>query len=141
MIETTHRAIHLVPYQRKSGKIKDTSEAPTVNVSKKYGTITFNKSCVRELGMDGQFIRLFYEPVKKIIAWKLEIKFTGDDNKGWKLVKARKSGTALFGIGSMMRDFNGGLKKDSYPGLEVKKNVIVAGTLEKGDTYYYVEIK
>ena len=140
MIETTHKAFQFIPYQRRSGRVKDTSKAPTVLVSKKYKNITFNRACVEELKMQGQFIRFFYEPVKKIVAWKLDVKFSGDDNKGWKLVVVRKNGSVIFSIGSMIRDFNGSLTQDSYR-LDVRKNVVTQGLMDKGDTYYYVEVK
>lgn len=120
-IEETRKKIHFSPYTTVKGRKEDNSTAPTAAVSVKYGTITFSKGLVRETSMEGKFVRLYYEPTKKIVGWQLREKIAQEEMKVWKLCKPGQSGTWSLGIGKMLNEFNGRLKSESYLSLPVQK--------------------
>lgn len=143
VIETTHKIFHLQSSEKYSKKDVQTEAIPTVWVSKKHSTMVFGKTCITNLAMEGKFIRVFFDVSKKIIAWKIKDKITlGVDDRNWRIIKAKKLGSAVVSIRPVMKQLENSLRDDSYPGLEVKKNVApVQAGLDAGDTFYYVELK
>lgn len=141
-IEETKKKIHFRPWTNQKGRPVDNDPPPTVNVSKKYGTLTFSKGCVRDTNMGGKFVKLFYEPTKKIIGWQTRDKVEQQEMKTWKLCTPSKSGTWTLGIKKLLDEFNGSLKSESYAGLEVQKYREI-GQLEEysNQVFYFVEIK
>lgn len=142
MLEITHKVIHLQSFEKYS-KNTEQKDIIVISVSKKYRNILFSQKCIQDLGMNGKFVRLFFEPTKKIIAWKIKDSITiGKEDRNWRIIKVRKNGSALITIVPIIKAFNGSLRDDSYTNLEVKKNVSPASTgLDSGETFYYVELK
>lgn len=130
------------PYVTVKGKPRDTRTAPTVTVSKKYGTIVFSKGCIDQLGMAGKFVKLFYEPTKRVIGWQVRDRIDQNEMKLWKLCKPAKAGTWVMGVKRMLDEFNGALRQQSYPGLEVQRYREM-GPLDEysGQTFFFVEVK
>jgi len=140
-IEETKKKIHFTPYAAVKGRSKDTSPAPTASVSKKYGTIQFSKGLITETGMDGKFVRLYYEPTKKIIGWRLREKIDQTEMKVWKLCRPSKNGTWVLGIGKMLGEFSGRLKQDAYLSMPVQKyREVEKFDPHTGEVFYFVEL-
>lgn len=141
MIPQTHRKIDFIEYiPGKTAQDRSSDKPLTLTVSAKFGMVHFNKTLCYELGMIDKFIRLFYEPHKKIIGWRiLERSIEHEKMRGIKLVKLNESTKSYkVSIHKMLREFKG--LKDAYPELPVKKYVD-QDMLNKGDTYYYVKLK
>lgn len=140
MIEEVKKKIHFSPYFPQRGKEKDESPAPTVTINRKHNKLIFNRSCIDELSMDAKFIRLYYEPSKHIIGWQIKSVLPQLEMKNWKLVRKNKqNGVYTVQIKKMLEEFNG-LRYDSYKHLPVKKYIEQEGIMEKGSTYYFVEM-
>ena len=141
-IEETKKKIHFRPWVNEKGRPVDTDPPPTVNISRKYGTITFSKAAVRQTNMDGKFVKLFYEPTKRIIGWQTREKVEQQEMKTWKLCKPTASGTWVLGVKKLLDEFNGGMKAESYPGLEVQKYREM-GPLDQysNQTFFFIEVK
>lgn len=141
-IKETIRKIHFRSYSAVKGKPVDNDPAPTVIVSRKYNTLTFSKGCITATQMSGKFVKLFYEPTKKIIGWQArEGTFNQEELKQWRLCKPAKNGIWVMGVKGILDQF-AGLNKDSYHGLEVKRYREM-GKLEafSGETFHYVEVR
>lgn len=142
-IEETKRKIHFRPFVQTKGRPVDTEPPPTVNVSKKFGTITFSKGAVKQTNMADKFVKLFYEPTKKVIGWQVGEKGMGlEEVKSWKLCTPNpKTGTWSLGAKKLLSEFSG-LTKDSYLNLPVQKYREM-GALDQysGQTFYFVEVK
>ncbi len=141
-IEETKKKIHFRPWVNEKGRPVDVTPPPTVNVSKKYGTITFSKGAVRETNMTGKFVKLFYEPTKKIIGWQTREKIEQHEMKTWKLCTPTKSGTWVLGIKKLLDEFNDSLTSETYVGLKVQKYREM-GPLDQysNQTFYFIEVK
>ena len=141
MIKQTFRQINFLSFIPGRKKKENGDRPPTVSVSKKFGNIKFPNRTCSMLGLTGNFIALFYEPHRKIIGWRIFTR-TNDirDLKVYKLVKPnQKSGVFSVSIKPMLNEMRG-LNSNSYPKLEVKKYVDQT-MLNKGDTYYYVQLQ
>lgn len=143
MIQQTTRRIHFTPYigGRRKKEINEESQA-TCTVNRRLGYITFNSSLCSEIGMDNKFVRMFSEPTKKIIGWRvIDEKVNQTKMSGLKLIKLHpKTRNAKISILPMFKDFMG-LKSDSYKRLPVKKYVENQDILDRGATYYFVTLK
>lgn len=141
MIEETKKKIHFRAFKQTKGRSKDTNPAPTVIVSKKFGTITFSKGCIREAGMEGKFVRIYYEPTRKIIGWQVREKVEQEEMKIWKLCRPNKVGIWTMGIKKLLLEFNGSLTQDSYTGLPVQKYRDMTPFGEyKDQVFYFVDL-
>lgn len=145
MITEVKRQIHFQEYNPLKGRKKDTDTPPVVTIDRKYNKIVFPSRTLTILGMDDKFMSLYYEPTRKIIGWRLKDKlnekeFVGKKSK-WKLVKRTVNGNWTCLIKGILDSFNGSLKQEKYKDLEVKKYVEQEGIINKGDVYYFVELK
>lgn len=142
MVKQTLRKIHFMAYTPRTKHKDPASDRPlTAAVMVKYGTLMFpNRTCT-QLGMTGKLVRLFYEPTRKIIGWRVyntSVSLSG--LKDYKLCKPHaNSGTWNVSIRGILNEMRG-LKEKTYGKLVVKKYVD-KDLLNKGDTYYYVQIK
>lgn len=132
-----------MPYQTTKGRAEDTSAPPTVVVNKKFGRLVFSRAAIREIGMVGKFVKLYYEPTRKIIGWRIRDKVEQTEMKAWKLCKPNKTtGTWTMGIKKMLDEFNGSLTRESYPALPVQKYREMDKLHEHtGEIFYFVEVK
>ena len=140
MPQQTHRQIHFTQYI--PGRKKKEKEGPLLaSVSVKHGLLILPGTTLKKLGMVDKFIRLYYEPTKKIIGWQIvNDSLNQEQLKTAKLVKIYPAtNNYKTTITPMLREFKG-LKKESYTSLEVKKYV-ETGLLDRGTTYYYVKLK
>lgn len=141
-IKETSKKIHFIPYNPTKGKDVDMTPAPVVTVSRKYMNISFTKGAVLEMGMSGKFIKLYYEPIKKVIGWQLRDHVEQREMKMWKLVKP----TASFGnwkcnIKKMLDQFGGRLTKETYKNVPIQKYREASSLSEyNGQTFYFVEL-
>jgi hypothetical protein len=143
-IKETARKIHFMPYigGRGGSKAEDTA-SPTMSLSVKYSMLSFSKSLMLELGLEGKFIKLYFEPTRKIIGFQLKNALSEADlkSKAWKLVKPFKNqDTWKVSVGKMIAEFSGRLTKESYKNLPVKKYVERQGVMSSGDVFYYVQL-
>ena len=142
-IKETTRKIHFRPYISGKGRPTDVDPAPTANVSRKHGTITISKGAVLQMNMGGKFVKIFYEPTKKIIGWQIrEGGMELEEAKSWKLCTPNpKTGVVVLSIRKLLAEFKG-LSEDSYPGLPVQRYREM-GQLDQysGQVFYYVEVK
>ncbi len=142
MIEETTKKINFLAYNPDMPVKKEAKDAPTVTVSVKYNKIVFGASVLRETGMEGKFIRLYFEASRKIIGWQLRDSVSQGEMKVWKLVKSygtNKVWTAsITKILSQMR----GLKKETYTKVPVQKYREMSPISQhKGEIFYFVELK
>lgn len=140
-IEETKKKIHFVPYTTVKGRTKDVSPPPTASVSVKYGTIQFSAGLIREAAMEGKFVRLYYEPTKKVIGWQVREKIDQTEMKVWKLCRPSKNGTWILGVGKLLGELKGKLHKDSYLSMPVKKYREMERLDEHAnEIFYFVEL-
>lgn len=141
----TKRKIHFIPFTSSKGKKKSQfADSPTMTLSVKFKMLHFSNSLVNELDLEGKFIKLFFEPTKKIIGFQVRKSVNGDNLKDWKLVKryaGRKGTIAAYkcAVGGIINEFNGTLHKDSYKELPVCRYVERQG-LDAGNEYFYIQI-
>lgn len=140
-IKETTKKIHFIPYTAGRGREKDESPAPTITVNRKYQTISFTAEAVREMSMDGKFIRFFFEPIKKVIGWQLRDMVQQNEMKTWKLVKAKKGGSYQTFIGKMLKQFDNRLKKESYKNVAIQKYREINSLSEyKNQVFFFIEL-
>ena len=65
-IQETRKKMTLVPFEIKKGREVDNSPAPTVTLNK--GALRFSKRLIDELGLNKQFVKFFYDHMKKTVA-------------------------------------------------------------------------
>lgn len=141
MIKETTKKIHFIAYSPKKGRIEDTAPAPTVTVNRKVNRISFSKATVLETGMNGKFLRLYYEPIKKVIGWQIRDKVDHAEMKQWKLVKALAGGGWGMNIKKMLDAFDGRLSKEVYEKIPVQKYREINALSEyKNEVFYFVEL-
>jgi len=90
------------------------------------------------------FISFYYDSTRKIIGWKVKGELSENQlkSKKYKLVKSNpRSAAYVTTIQGILEQVNGQLTKDKYKNLEVKKYVEKQGILDKGEVYYYVQLK
>jgi hypothetical protein len=142
MIKETKRKIHFITYIPTKGRPKDESKPPYASVSKKYGVLKFGKKAINALEMDKKFIKLFYEPVKKIIGWQITNHLNEGQlkSKEWRPITPNKiNGTAVISIKPIIDMFNGSLTEDSYK-CEIFKYREQSDILSRGDVTYFVKV-
>jgi len=66
MIKEVKKKIHFIAFAPTRGRIKDTSPEPTAAVNGKYKRIIFSPALIRETGMDGKFVRLYYVQQRRL---------------------------------------------------------------------------
>lgn len=139
-IPETRKKIHFASFTPKKEAAAEET-VPTVVVSKKYGTIQFSAGLMRETGMDGKFVKMYYDAPRKIIGWQIKSGMSHGALKSWKLVKANINGNFVLGIGRILQNIPG-LTQDSYKKLPVQKYKEM-GTFDEhsGETFYFVELK
>lgn len=143
MIKETTRKMHLLSYTPKRGRRKDQSEVPTVTVFIEQGRMQFPRYAVEQMQMNGKFVRFYYDPVKKIIAWKVETKIEHADMKLWKVCRTHKNGVWSVSIGKMIELFQLGKKGFSaiYRNVPIEKYREIGIMTKPNDTYFFIELK
>lgn len=140
-IKETTKKIHFIPYTAGRGREKDESPSPTITLNRKYQTISFTATSMREMSMDGKFIRFYFEPIKKVIGWQLRDHVLQSEMKTWKLVKAKKTGAWQTFIGKMLKQFDNRLKKEAYKDVAIQKYREINPLSEyKNQVFYFVEL-
>lgn len=111
-----------------------------VSISAKFGVLVMGRSAVINLGLNHMWIKMYYDPVQKSIAWKVKGSVSQEELKdGWKLVKLDKQGQYKRSISKIMGQMLLSGRKESYNKLEVKRYRYYQELLS--DDYYYVELK
>lgn len=138
--ERTLQKIHFVEYTSKRGRTKgDKDDFAKVSVNVKFGIMSFGKKALSKLGMDSNWIKIYFEPSKKIIGWVIKGKIAQEEMKTHKLVKKNVNGQFVVSVSGILKQFIG-LKKEHYTDLEVKKYRDYNSMLDD-QTYYYVKLK
>lgn len=146
MIRETKAKIHFTPYIIKKGRAeKDVTEkSPVASVSVKYGRLNFTSHAIKEIGMAGKWVKLYYEPHRKIIGWRVKDKVENGELKTWKLCQPDKNnGTWGMSITKMLTEFKG-LTQESYLNLEIQKYKDIGGghlNQYAGETFFFIEVK
>lgn len=143
MISETKRKIHFLQYNPKKARAPLADAVPTVSVSTKYNKLVFGGPAIRETGMSGKFVRVYYEPNRKIIGWQVKDKLEHYELKSWKLCRPNAiAGTWNISITKMLAEMRG-LKKDkTYSNLPVQKYREMAPLSEhNGEIFFFVEVK
>lgn len=93
--------------------------------------------------MAGKFVRLYYDPIRKVIGWRVRASVDQGDMKVWKLCRPNATnGNWGLNIKKMLDDFNGRLKKDTYQALPVQKYREMNPLEEhSGEVFYFVELR
>lgn len=139
-IQETQRKIHFVPFDGRRGRPKDDSPSPTLSINRKYGMVTFSKAIINELGLEGKFVHLYYEPTRKIIGFQVKTSVNQSLMKQWKMVKKNPTtGVWKATITKILGEFRG-LTRESYLDLPVKKYVEKDDLLNRGEVFYYVQL-
>lgn len=138
-IEETRKKITFVPFEIKKGRAVDTSPVPTVTLNK--GALRFNKILIKELNLNGKFVKFFYDPIKNIIGWQIKTEVNLQVvGKTWKMVKQNPTiGSWTVNIGKMLELIDKKAPERVYYQLPVKKYVEANG-MDKGTVYYFVEL-
>lgn len=143
MIKETTNKINFLAYNPKKGRIKDTSRPPTVTLFVDKGKIQFNRYAVEQMHMQGKFVRFFYEPVKKVIGWKVTDQVNQNEMKQWKVCKTHNNGVWQVSVKRMLELFQTGRKglAPTYRDMVVKKYRNTELMALPNDTYFYVEMR
>lgn len=141
-IKETTKKIHFTEFIPGRKKLEVDASAPTVTVSVKYNQFTLPNSTILEMGLEGKLIKLFYEPAKRIIGFKIIDKAVGQEElKTLKLVKLDPTLKHYkFQLGKMLSEFQG-LKQDSYKHLPIHKYVERQDKIGGAEVYFYVQLK
>lgn len=131
------KKFHLMEFNPKK-RPKSRPERITISVSRKFGIVTFGGPALDEMNMKNSFVKLYYDTMNLVLAWKIKKEISLEEMKlGWKKVRVQKTGLYYASIKSILETMN--LKKDSYTKLEVKKYKDYSMLMP--EDYYYVEIK
>lgn len=141
-IQETTKKIHLLPYQPRRGRAKNQDDTPTVNVSIEKERIQFSRYAVEQMQMVGKFVRFYYDPVKKIIAWKVEDRVEQQEMKLWRVCRVYKNGVWSFSIKKMIDLFQLGKKglKSEYRNVPIQKYREVDVMSRPNDTYFFITL-
>lgn len=139
VIEETRKKIHFVPFEIKKGRSVDTSPAPTVTLVK--GALRFNKNFITEIGLNGKFVKFFYDPIKKVVGWQVKTEVNlAVVGKTWKMVNANATlGSWTVNIGKMLDLLDSKASQKAYYKLPVMKYVEANG-MDRGTVYYFIEL-
>lgn len=143
MIKETTNKINFIAYRPTRGRAKNVNDAPTITLFVSKGKIQFNRYALEQMQMQGKFVRFFYEPVKKVIGWKVESQVSQNDMKLWRVCRTHENGVWLVSVQKMLDLFQLGRKglAPTYRNMEVKKYRNVEMLSAPNDTYFYVELK
>lgn len=145
MITEVKRQIYFQPYVPLKGRKKDIDAPPVVTIDTKYNKIVFPARTLSILGLENKFIAFYFEPTRKIIGWRIKDNLGAGELLGrkakWKLVKINTNGNWTCIIKGIIDNFGVSLKQEKYKNLEIKKYVEQEGVIDKGTTYYFVELK
>lgn len=141
-MKETKRKIYFLPYSPHKGRESKKDIEPFVVVSTKYNKIGFTKKTMQDLDMTNKFIKFYFEPASKKIAWitKKNLDEAELKSKSWRLVKLNKTGQFQVSITGILKEFKN-LKPGTYK-PEVQKYIDVDQShLGKGtQIYYFVEL-
>lgn len=141
MITETTKKILWVPYVVTKGRTVDTNPAPVATINRKFGYLSFGGKAIEEMGMNGKFIKFYFEPTKKVIGWQLRTEIKQEEMKNWKLVKQLPNKTWKVTITKLLAQFNGRLTKGSYTHLPVQKYREINPLSEyRNEVFYFVEL-
>ena len=115
-------------------------ESAVVSINKKFGILAMGRSSVINLGLNNMWMKMYYDPVQKSIAWKVKGSVNQEELKdGWKMVKLDKHGHYKRSVIKLLNQMLLSEKKNSFNHLEVKRYKDYTQMLS--DDYYYVELK
>ncbi len=142
MIKETTKKLHLLPYHPKRGRLKDTSDAPTITIFGKVGRIQFGRDAVEQMSMEGKFVKFYFDPIKRIVAWKITDKVDQREMKLWKVCRLHVNGVWQLTLKKMFMEFQGSDKLlDKYKNLPIQKYRNVEMMALPNETYYFVQLK
>lgn len=143
MITETKTKIHFRAFTPRKGRVHDTKKPPTVTLFSETGRMQFNRYAVEQMQMKGKFVRFFYEPVKKVIGWKVVSEINQNEMKLWKVCRVHKNGVWQVSIRQMLNLFQLGRRglAPVYRNMVVKKYRETELLSAPNDTYFYVELK
>lgn len=138
-IQETRKKITFTPFEIKKGREIDTSDAPTISISK--GQMRFNPSVMEELSLNGKFIKMFYDPIKSVIGFQIRqevsLQVVG---KTWKMVRKNDSTNMwTLQVTKLLDQIDPAFRDKVFKKLPVHK-YIEANGMEKGTIYYFVEL-
>ncbi len=142
-IEETRKKIHFVPFDINKGRDVDTSDAPTIKLTE--GLLRFTKGLITELGLNGKFVRFFYDPIKKVVGFQVreEVELRALKGEGkWKMVRQNETnGSWTVSIRKMLAaNFGSKVAEKKYPLAPIKKYIEMTDIMTKGQVYYFFEI-
>jgi len=142
MIKETTKKMHLLAFTPRKGRQVDKSKVPTATVFIEKGKIQFGRYAIEAMGMNGRFTRFYYDPVKKVIAWKVEAKIDQADMKLWRLCRTHQNGVWSSSIGKMIELFNLDSKglAPVYRNVPIQKYRELELLSKPNDTYFFVEL-
>ncbi len=139
VVKRAQKKIHFLEWTSHRGRGKgEKEELPTVSLNVKFGMLGFGKKTISRLAMDKNWIKLYYEPTKRIIGWTMRQSIPQEEMKNYKLVKLNKTGQFQVFVKGIVDQFIG-LKSESYK-LEVNTYKDYQSLLDD-KTYYYIKIK
>lgn len=137
-IKESKKKIHFVPFEQARGAMASNTPAPTVSVKK--GVLFFSQKLIEELQLNGKFVRLFYDPLKKIIGFQIREQILQTEMKTWKLVRQNKQIKIWkISIRKMLAEIGPQCVEKKYSRLPVKK-YISTEPMSRGEVYYFFEI-
>lgn len=142
-IKETSKKINFIAYKAQKGRLKDTGRPPSLTLFVEKGMIQFPRYAIEQCHMQGRFVRFFYDPVQKIIGWKVEERVEQHDMKLWKICRIHKNGIWQVSVRKMLDLFQLGRKglAPIYRDMEVRKYREQGVMAKPNDTYFYVELK
>lgn len=142
-IKETTRKIHLLSYTPKKGKAKDISEPPRISLFVDKNKMQFSRYAIDQMHMRKKFVRFFYEPTRKIIAWQVAEKMEHAEMKEWRVCNTHPSGIWQVSVKGLLEQFQLGKAtlKNAYRDLEVKKYREIGLMSKPNDTYFFVQLK
>lgn len=139
--ETTNK-INFIAYDPKKGRVKDMSEPPRVTVFVEDGKMQFPRYAIEHMNMNGKFVRFFYEPVDKVIGWKVESEVTHSDMKQWRVCRTYQNGVWTVSVKKLLDLFqNRKALAPVYRNAIVKKYREIGLMAKPNDTYFYIKLK
>lgn len=141
-IKETTKKLHLLPYYPRRGRIKDTSDEPTVTIFGKVGRIQFGRYAVEQMGMEGKFVKFYFDPIKKIVAWKITDRVEQHEMKLWKVCRLHVNGVWQLTLKKMFAEFQNSdklLEKYKYLPIQKYRNTDMMAL--PNETYYFVQLK
>lgn len=142
MIKETTRKLNLISYVPQRGKPKDTEKPPMLSLNTKFGNLVFGAKAIRALDMEGKWMKLFYEPTRRIIAWRLTDKLENEEiqSKEYRLVKPNpKSGVLIVSIQGILKSFVNVKENFTYK-CEIKRYREMSDLMNRGEIFHFVQL-